>query len=273
MGKQMLFPEEVGDGRVDTLIKAFSVLTESSGSETVIDWSHTTTVTPAGLGIAACLFDTIVEQKCAVKSIGIDRKLRGYTPIENLLSVKKHKALPKPQIHNFEDRQTILRGVESSIDLSFPDLVENHFKNKVDEEPLDAARLIINELMVNCVDHSGAERYYLYAGLRDPFLHVGVLDMGISIPAKLSQKYRFESDELYLLSALKKGISTRRTRTGGMGLYYMTELLKENEGRLTIISRDSSVRRYFRRRRTVSTKLKHRLAGTWCFARIRLNNK
>lgn len=268
MGAKVIFPSIIGDGRIDSILKAVSLTKTADQIE--FDFSRTTSISPAGLPILACIADSIIEQQKKPELTGISPALRKNKIIKTFLAAVKLKTLPAPSFYNYQDKHLVMEGAGSYINIAFPNEIESKFNNIVDEEILDAARLIINELMVNCVDHSGAERYYLYCGIYQGELHTGVLDMGISIPAKLAQKYARTSDSDYLEMSLKKGISTRRQRPGGMGLYYMTELLKENEGRLTIISRGSAIRRYFKRRKTELGAVKHPLAGTWCFARLRL---
>ena len=124
--------------------------------------------------------------------------------------------------------------------------------------------------MVNCIDHSTAERYYLYAGKEGREFHLGALDMGITIPAKLERKYSVKNDVELLEMSFEEGISTRRQRTGGFGLYQTFEHLKQNKGKLTMVSRNAQVRRYFNRRSVIKGPLKYTLDGTWCFARFLL---
>ena len=130
--------------------------------------------------------------------------------------------------------------------------------------------LIMNELMQNTVDHSTAERYYLYAGISDKNFEFGILDMGVTIPAKLETKYSLVNDKEYLTEVFQKGFGTRRDRPGGMGLYYLFENIKYLKGRLVILSRNAQVRLNFATRNYKSSDLKRRLSGTWCMANFPL---
>jgi len=90
----------------------------------------------------------------------------------------------------------------------------------------------------------------------------------VTLPAKLEQKYSSPSDEAYLDLALKEGITTRRSRPGGLGLFHTFEYLKDFSGTLTLISRRAQLIRYFKSKRVVRQSLKHILHGTWAMARI-----
>ena len=92
--------------------------------------------------------------------------------------------------------------------------------------------------------------------------------MGVSIPAKMEQKYEAKNDVEFLQKSLKLHVGTRRTRTGGLGLHHMFEIIKKQKGRLVIISRDAQMRIYFQRGQTKTNQLKHKLYGTWCMARL-----
>ena len=267
----ILLPQTIGDGRIDIFLKLLRLSQGASKeNEICLDWRRTLHITPAGEAVLAVLFDTFLEQKTKIKNINILKKLSRLPVVKNLLKVGQFKELPNPGIHDFETTERILKGATNSIELSFTESLREKFFDTLSEELLFACTLTINELMQNSVDHSTAERYYLYAGLWKGEFHIGLLDMGITIPAKLTQKYACEDDLAFLELALQKGSSTRRIRTGGFGLYYFFEFLKESLGKLTIVSRNAQIRRYFKTRKSQKNLLKYPLHGTWCFARFPL---
>lgn len=214
-----------------------------------------------------------IEQKCFLKNVFLKKRLSNYPVIKNLLNTSRYATLPKPDIHNYSDEHCILSGKESSIDILFMERIKENYGKYLSEDLEFSCRLILNELMQNAVDHSTAERYYLYAGKWKQEFHIGVLDMGITIPAKLEQKYVYKDDVEYLKISFKPGIGTRRKRPGGVGLSHTFDVLKNHQGRLTVVSRDAQIRRYFKRRQTQQGSIKHRLNGTWCFTRFPLEEK
>lgn len=268
-------PQNIDDGRLDTIL---FLLSESkrlgdSPEEIILDWKKTTAVSPAGYAILACVFDTLIEQRNEVRNVNMSGSLANNPLIRNIGDISRFNELPKPSIQSFENRDTIVRGNATSMDVLFREHFEAKFASFLSEDILYACSLIANELMQNTVDHSTAERYYLYAGRCGHEFHVGLCDMGATVPAKLEQKYRCSDDCEYLKLALQKGIGTRRERAGGFGLYYFFEYLKELNGKLTILSRNGQVRRYFKTRRSQITPLKYTLNGTWCFARFELGRR
>lgn len=265
-------PISIGDGRVDVFLKWLSLAKAcaNGAKEFVLDWSKVASISPAGFAILACLFDTFVEQENRVVNIRVPKRFKDLPVVHNLRHVKKYSALPPPALHNFESLTMLLRGETNAIDPAFIERIGEVFSAQLGEDLLYSCTLILNELMQNCVDHSTSERYYIYAGPWHSEFHVGLLDMGATVPAKLEQKYSCENDLKYLELALKKGTSTRRIRTGGFGLYYFFELLKGSGGKLTMISRGAQVRRYFRTRKSQKNILRYPLSGTWCFARFPL---
>lgn len=265
-------PQCIDDGRIDLILKILGLSKQYGSKPLRFRWSKTESISPAGLGILCCLSDTFIEQGNKVTHIRVSKKLKTLTPVHCLLASGRFRTLPAPDVYNYEDKTTILRGITNAIDSSFVERLQEKFSNFLSEDLLYASTLILNELMQNSVDHSSAERCYLYAGVWHKEFHVGVLDMGITIPAKMEQKYPCESDLDYLELALKKGTGTRRIRTGGFGLYYFFEFLKECNGKLTIVSRRAQIRRYFRTRRSQKNMLKYPLYGTWCFARMPLES-
>ncbi len=268
--KEVFLPMEVGDGRLDGILELFHLVRgdPASTSDLCLNWSRVEQITPAGFAIMACFFDSVLEQKCKLKNVFVKKKFKSIPVVRNLLNCGKYKSLPKPEIHDVSSHDHMLCGREFSVDPYFMDRVEAGCGKVLSSKLSFSCRLIVNELMQNSVDHSGAERYYLYAGQWNQEFHVGVLDMGITIPARLEQKYTLENDVKYLELALKEGSSTRRGRTGGLGLHHTFETLKTSNGRLTIVSRNAQIRRYFKRRKVAKGKLKYALRGTWCFTRF-----
>lgn len=263
-------PVTIDDGRLDFALRLIdSAKTRPHDMGPLrLNWRKTKEISPAGHAVLACLFDTFIEQGTSVVNFDIGKKFGSVAVIHNLKNIQSFSSLPAPEIHNFEDFHCFFRGHSAALDISFMERVQEKFGPQLPERVLFASKLIANELMQNTIDHSTAERYYIYAGLWKEEFHVGVLDMGITIPAKLEQKYRCASDLEYLELSFKKGVGTRRQRPGGLGLAYFFDLLKENEGKLTVISRRAEVRRYFKTRRAQKNLLKYPLPGTWCFARF-----
>lgn len=264
-------PQTIGDGRVDIFLK-WIVLTKQHGSglKLKLDWSKVSSISPAGFAILACLFDTFIEQKAQVSNIHVPKKLKEFPAVNHMIHLGRFSALPPATIQNYENSMSLLAGRHNAIDPLFSERLQEKFSPYLSEGLLYAAVLTLNELMQNSVDHATSERYYLYAGLWNNEFHTGCLDMGITIPAKLEQKYVCNNDLEYLELALQKGTGTRRMRTGGFGLYYFFEFLKESGGKLTIVSRGAQIRRYFKTRKSQKNILKYRLPGTWCFARFPL---
>ena len=266
----IILPMSIGDGRLDTLLEVFSTIKGGEKKGLRLNWTRVVEILPAGYAILACLFDAAVEHGVRLENVYIKKRLRKIPVVNNLMGTGRHKTLPPPNIHFFQSGDGILCGGESAFNMTFMNDVEAKFGRILSEDLAFSCRLIFNELMQNSVDHSTAERYYAYAGPWKREFHIGVLDMGITIPAKLEQKYACKDDVEYLMLCPKPGISTRRRRTGGLGLSHTLDLLKGHQGRLTIVSRDAQMRRYFKRRHIARGRLKHRLNGTWCFARFPL---
>lgn len=262
-------PTKIDDGRLDWALELLERSRSAGKKPLRLNWRKVISISPAGMAILACLFDTFVEQGNRVKCTFVAKRFKDIPTISNMMKIADFRALPQSDANSFEDDAMILRG-RTSLDPLFAEGFREKFAKVAGEEISYDCSLILSELMQNTVDHSTAERYYAYAGIWEDEMHAGVLDMGISIPAKMAQRYDCTSDLEYLELALREGITTRRRRSGGVGLAYFFDFLKRNEGKLTIMSRGAQVRRYFKTRRTQRGKIKFPLRGTWCFARFSL---
>lgn len=220
----------------------------------------------------ACLHDSAIEHGCPIESRFVKKTLKQCPSVLRLTQLQPKQPLPKPEAYDQETSNSLLIGRGNALDLNFIERFETKFAPLLNEELAFSCRLILNELMQNSVDHSNAERYLIYGGSwpspGPKEIHIGVLDMGVSIPAKLEQKYDLEDDVQYLEFAMKEGTSTRRQRPGGLGLFLAFEHLKSHAGTLTILSRNAEIIRYFKNKRIVRKSLKYPLHGTWCLARF-----
>jgi hypothetical protein len=269
MSNTFQMPKILGDGRLDTILFLLHQLGTSDDRESpvTLDWNRTTQVTPAGHAILSALIDTATEYGKEIDSIDVPRWLTRSPLFQLLGRAKKGRLLLAPEKLSLQ--QPCLLSVRNAvIDQFFGQRVKERFEDRLSEDLVFGVQLIVNELMQNSVDHAAAERYYLYAGLSENEFHVGILDMGITIPAKLERKYSAKDDTLFLKLAFRKGIGTRRTREGGLGLWHIYDVVKRNRGRLVLISRNAQFRHYFETRRSQINLLKHPLLGTWCMVRF-----
>ena len=262
-------PKNINDGRLDSYIEIIDSIRSGRGIE--LSFKKTKEITPAGYAILFILLDVACEQKVSFK-VSDFKKIFDLHPI--LLSTSELSG-PLTGFYsieklNIQNSNFLIYGKSTSIAPEFIERINQKFGNKLSEDRLWDVTLIINELMQNTVDHSTSERYFLYAGISGKNFEFGILDMGVTIPAKLETKYFFENDKKYLEEVFSKGFGTRRDRSGGMGLYYLFENIKDLKGRLVILSRNAQVRLNFGTRNYKSSDLKKRLSGTWCMANIPL---
>jgi anti-sigma regulatory factor (Ser/Thr protein kinase) len=257
------------DGRLDGYIEIISAIRAGKGVE--LSFKKTKKITPAGYALLFILLDVACEQKVSFKVVDFKKSHNLHSVIMNASELNKSlNGFYNINQLNTQSSDFIVYGKSSSIAPEFIEKINQKFEKKLSEDLLWDVTLIINELMQNTVDHSTAERYYLYAGINDKNFEFGILDMGVTIPAKLETKYSLIDDKKYLSEAFTKGFGTRRDRPGGMGLFYLFENIKDLKGRLVILSRNAQVRLNFGTRNYKSSDLKKRLSGTWCMANFPL---
>jgi|GEM_PF-2586808 len=136
--------------------------------------------------------------------------------------------------------------------------------NEISDDLAFDFQMIFSELVQNAKDHSGSEKFLVWLTPEE----IGVFDLGVSIPAKLEQKYEFKDDVEAIELALKERISTRRLRSGGMGLFYTFEFLKNKRGHLYIASRRGQLRQYFANKKVDRKRLDPKMHGTLIVCRL-----
>lgn len=256
-------PKILDDGRLDTIIEILENIRLKKNIE--LSFKNTVAISPAGHAIISTIFDVACEHNIEIKLLDIKHHINKNI-IQYSQNEKPLKGFKEISQLGLDDKNQIIYGKVSSIAPEFIQKLNQKFSNTLSEDDLFDVSLILNELMQNAVDHSTAERYFLYAGVFNNKFEFGVLDVGVSIPSKLETKYVCKNDKEYLEKSLIKGIGTRRNRTGGMGLYYLFENIKKAKGRLVLISRDAQARLNFSTRNYLYKDLKKSLYGTWCMA-------
>ena len=270
------FQQFIGDGRLDNLIELFDTAATNPKAELELNFEFVEQIDSCGYAILSCLSDVLREQGIRAKAHSLVGQIEKEY-LRKILSNDGSSTLLRINEFDLDNNEVLLKGVEQAIDPNFPDQVERKFGVILGEEKCWYVRLILNELMQNSLDHSTSERYFLYSGVHEDAtganFHFGVCDMGVTIPAKLSSKYQCDSDVAYLEKSLEYQVGTRRTRHGGLGLNHMFNILKNQKGRLVLVSRKGQLRRYFHSRKVDRKELPLPLRGTWCMARIPLDKK
>lgn len=257
---QVALPSKLSSSYVKNFIKINQLV--HNHQEITFNWKLTKEIDASGYSILSAIHDLAIESNCKIISLHHGSRI-------------KHPLLNKQWSHRRLSYQEHFLEKENSlnmcIDGGFSPFFATRFAEKfhhLPEKLIFHVQMVLNELLQNATDHSGSERYYLYAEIKDGKLYFGVLDSGIGIPAKMAQKYVQVSDENYIDYSFKEGVSTRRLRKGGYGLFHTFNIVKEYDGNLIVLSRDGGIRRYFAQRRVVRLKLNQTLSGTWCFLEI-----
>ena len=153
-----------------------------------------------------------------------------------------------------------------------PGLIDNFLERNSNDFTEDEAfdlRLLFSELTQNAKDHSGSEKFLVLLEKSG----IGVFDLGVGVPAKLSQKYTFANDMEALMLSMKEGITTRRLRKGGLGLYYTLDLIKKNAGTLTFISGRAQLKRFIKSKKVDRKTLKTHFPGTLIYCELKTKKR
>jgi anti-sigma regulatory factor (Ser/Thr protein kinase) len=267
-----IMPVSISDERLDYLVELYSLVIHRE--KIILSFVKNKLISPAGMALLCNLLDAACEARCEIEVRDIDTGNSQHIQFSKLVEeLKRSKSFLSSLKLQFENESSLNWFKVSSIAPEFIEKLNYKFSNVLTEDQKWTVSLLLNELMQNAVDHSTSERYFIYAGINQYDFEFGVIDRGVTIPAKLEVKYQIDNDQEFLKKSLEFEVGTRRNRKGGMGLYYFFEMLKDEKGKLVILSRDAQLRRHFAHKSAVSSDLKHRLYGTWCLARISLESK
>ncbi|MEI8347525.1 MAG: hypothetical protein WCG27_08655 [Pseudomonadota bacterium] len=172
-------PQIINDGRIDYLLKIIEFIKKTPRKEIIFDFVNNQKIEIAGLAILDCLSDLLHEHHIASKIMGMNKKNGQHQFMAKILSTSnKHSALLPVREMSFKKSDCILWGFEQGLSPLLMDEMDDHFKNKISEKNRWYIRFILNELMQNAVDHSTAERYFMYVGIIQNKISLGVLEWG-----------------------------------------------------------------------------------------------
>jgi signal transduction histidine kinase len=136
---------------------------------------------------------------------------------------------------------------------------------QMDEDFIYDYSLVFNELTQNAKDHSGSEKFLVLLTLTE----IGVFDLGVGIPAKIAERYDVSDDVAAIELALEEKVTTRRLRSGGLGLYYTFSHIKNYHGTLSILSGSGQLKRYLANKKITRKKLNPRMPGTLVYCEFK----
>ncbi len=260
-------PTTISFTRPEPLIKLLSI----EKPQFILDWSKVARIDMAGLAILCCMYDHWGERKIKVISANIPAQFENYPVIKKFMTPPH---LVTPELFDFQQSCKKLSGISNQIPMFFMEQLHSTCPIiKIKAELSFTCNLLLSELMQNSRDHSSGERYYAFFEVNGLNIYLGVLDMGVTVPAKLEQKYNFSNNIEAIEMALKEGITTRRQRAGGKGLFYLKEEIKACKGSLTFISRDAQIKMFTGAKTIQRRKLQTPLRGTWIFVTVPLLSK
>jgi hypothetical protein len=140
---------------------------------------------------------------------------------------------------------------------------------KMNEDFVYDYSLVFNELTQNAKDHSGSEKFLVLLTPED----IGVFDLGVTIPAKIAERYDVDNDVAAIELALEEGVTTRRLRSGGLGLFYTFSHLKNYDGTLTILSGRGQLKRYLANKKITRKELNPRMSGTLIYCQFKTRGR
>ena len=135
------------------------------------------------------------------------------------------------------------------------------------KDSLFAIRLGLKELLQNAFEHAESETgvYVCAVGIKTRrIVRICVLDRGIGIRHHLSRNPKYQNirtDKEAIKKSIRKSVTGVRDSSRGLGLYYLSRIVEDNEGQIVIASGRSLMT--FKGREVVSSKqLTNEFSGT-----------
>jgi len=201
--------------------------------------------------------------------IRVDVDSPAYSYIQYILGLQGKSASTVVPIRIVDRQLHVNRFVDEllkSTNLSFDDW-----------EDEDAFRYIIRELIDNALEHGGSPAIacaQVFKNLGE--VEIVVSDYGYGFLHTVARNYKVNTYEEAIKKALEKEVSGSlrymygsSTKHVGMGLYVMSNIIKETEGKMFIISGDALVS--LSGRQLISYEMQEELKGSVVAMRFRLD--
>jgi len=230
------FPKQASLTYIDSYLSVVRKARELEDSKIILDCSNTLELSPLSICFLCGLLDLARDKN----NQGVIILPRNKKAARTLQAVKLLARTPgRPRI-KIEERMLQVRRIDSNNSTYVDDMLTalaHHLP--ISPEAKSSLIFILTELLTNTMDHSGEKSCYVCIGGwgRSKNIHAAFLDFGIGIPNRLRTRFgQYKEDTEALQAILKKRLTVREDRIGGMGYKLIQNILKANEGRLHIFS-------------------------------------
>lgn len=257
--KEFFFTRILSEASTESFLRLIDLIL--AGEKRIrLNWSEVEEVDPAGIALLSLVYDLACERKIKLDSVFTKKKIKDCPIVSKFQEVRGDKL-----DHSGELCFSYEGGQYFCLENAHPKELK-----AVGRDPFEQADIahLFRELTQNAIEHSSSERFYAYTAETEDEIRLGVLDVGVGIPAKLKNHFSHPEDLDFIESALEKGSTSRRLKEGGIGLYRVSQMVKQMKGRLVILSGEGQLRRYYANRRIDRKSTKFRTPGTWIFISI-----
>lgn len=188
----------------------------------VLDCSATDKMSVSAITFLICFIHDLEEK---IFLFCEDKIIEGNNQIIDLLIekyIKKSEDLTLWNTYNFEEDYY----------LSFLNEELSSYNLKEEQK----IKLLLSELFTNIKMHSNSKIGSVMVSAHSEKIVFCITNIDITIKENITRKKEFLLDEEAIIWALKKGKSTRKKVSGGLGFYYLRKFLAELGGRFTIVS-------------------------------------
>lgn len=261
--KEIVLPKHVNESWSKTLMDRLDKELESN-EVVLLNATNVNWISPCG---------TILLADFALKRLSIGKRVKIKMPengdtklyIENSGLLK---ITTSTNINNAIDTNNVqlrlLKAMEPMVPEDLTEFVTSRAIN-VGEDEKYLLRMWMTELLTNANDHAKSSSGFWICGRYDPNsqnIRICVADSGIGIKKSLVDSRKLPhniSDAKAIERALEEGMTSRKGKTGGLGLKHISSYVKTHGGSMTIFSGSGKV---YLARKTNRVSKHHYYQGT-----------
>jgi anti-sigma regulatory factor (Ser/Thr protein kinase) len=201
------------------------------GEEIILNFEETKVFESNLFSALGCIIATLEKKKNKLRLVGIQESISNLFKSKNLVNGAARKDLWKHLVkcHIFtnSNEEALSEYLETKV---FPERADV----KLNQHLKMAIQLCVAELFRNAFAHSGCKEVFIshYFSVYNKKLFITIVNKGKSIPDLFSDKSGLKSMEW----VVQNGTTTAGTKHKGIGLYTIRQFVKQNQGKIQIMS-------------------------------------
>jgi hypothetical protein len=185
-------------------------------------------------------------------NISLNGDSRSVAYVKTLLNPQAPRDRSYLPLEHFDEKLGNIDSVAGQVTSKIV-ITANELSDEDKKDLIDYLKYLISEMMDNVISHACSDVGGFVTAQYFPTkkkVQVVIIDNGVGLLKTLSSKYTLHNEQEAILKAMEKEVSGSNTfapyshvpKHAGLGLYFLSQIIKHTRGKLLIVSNDTIYR-------------------------------